>query len=711
MAVRIQMAGPAVLGRSCRQLVPARHSFRGSRVLPLVTLALAVGANLAAQTPSQDDLAAELLKVIDTPVESVSKRLQKSIEAPQAVEVITSDQIRTSGAFRLADVLRLASSLQVWDMDGERTNVTIRGVSPQGIGSTVQILVDGVPLYNTVALPVDLNGLPIPIEAIEKVEIVRGPSSSLYGANAQMGVIAITTRRAGQGIEGSLRSGIANGGRFRQEGFLAYGERAYSITASVGSYSDRSLGRPMEVMGQSGGSIPHSDAGHGSQVYLRPEAKLAHGGKVWMAYGYGDAGHSDQLILSPLGLTPVANSVNRSTNREVLQAGWHQPWSATFSTEVSADQKTYNLRVAPIQEVPGSTASSAAVSSALSLDPSVGTTHDLFHERVRRVSLQSNWNPRAGLFLIGGVDASRIETGSMTLLGLSKDDTYSASGGFFSVDWKVGQVTVSGGVRAANETLGGTSTSPRVSVVWSLDATTAVRMGYFTSTRSPMVIEKLGSMSANPLLPMELVTHRNLQSEKAEDYEVGFRKHWTRMTLDVTYFVTELKHIVALGPEGQPTAGQTAVAFQNTPTQFSDSGLEVSVTMELSRGVMAGWNLSTVRFKDPIYGLDQQADYSPKGQSNLWLRFHRGVVFGYLALEEVGSYSVVVPGTQTRTDIHSYAQTHFNIGVTPVQGLSVSIYAINASREAQNTSNMGLLNAYALRYARREAGLQAAFRF
>lgn len=691
--------------------IPGFHLVRGSRVLLLVTLALAVGANLTAQIPGQDDLAAELLKLMDTPVESVSKRLQKSIEAPQAVEVITADQIRTSGAFRLADVLRLATSLQVWDMDGERANITLRGVSPQGIGSTVQILVDGVPLYNFIALPVDLNGIPVPIEAIEKVEIVRGPSSSLYGANAQMGVIAITTRRAGNGIEGSVRSGVANGGRFRQEGFLAYGEGAYSMTASVGSYSDRSLGRPMAVMGQTGGSLPYSDAGHGSQLYLRPEAKLPNGGKVWLAYGYGDAGHGDHMVLSPLDLTPLANSVNRSTNREILQAGWNQPWSPTLSTELAVDQKTFNLRLAPIEEIPGSPASSAAVASSHAMDPTLATTHDLFHERVRRISLQTNWNPGTGLYLIGGLDASRIETGSMALLGISKDDTYSATGGFFSVDWKIGQVTFSGGARAANETLGGTSTSPRFSMVWSLDDSTAFRMGYFTSTRSPMVIEKLGSMPTNPLLPMALVSNRSLQSEKAEDYELGFRKHWTRMTLDVTYFVTELKHIVALGPIGQQASSQTAVAFQNTPSQFSDSGLEVAITMELSRGLMAGWNLSTVRFKDPIYGLDQQADYSPKGQSNVWLRFHRGAFFGYAALEEVGSYSVVVPGTQTRTDIHSYAQVHFNVGVTPVQGLSVSVYAINASREAQNTSNMGLLNAYALRYARREAGMQAAFRF
>jgi len=96
----------------------------------LVTGFAALAVPGLAQAPPQDDDAAELMALLSTPIQSASKREQKAIESPQAVEVITADQIKASGAFRLADVLRLATNVQVWDTDPDRCNVTIRGVNP-----------------------------------------------------------------------------------------------------------------------------------------------------------------------------------------------------------------------------------------------------------------------------------------------------------------------------------------------------------------------------------------------------------------------------------------------------------------------------------------------------------------------------------------------------------------------------------------------------
>ena len=197
-----------------------RRAPRG-RFLPAVLGSLAGASLLTAQVPDQEALAAELRSLISAPNEGASRRIQQAIASPQAVEVITSEQIRAIGAFRLADVLKMATSIQVWDLDGDRASVTLRGVAPSGLGVTVQILLDGIPMYNVVGEPINLNALPVPIDAIEKIEIVRGPSSSLYGANAQMGVIAITTRRAGYGNAGSLRAGLTGNGMHRQEGFFS----------------------------------------------------------------------------------------------------------------------------------------------------------------------------------------------------------------------------------------------------------------------------------------------------------------------------------------------------------------------------------------------------------------------------------------------------------------------------------------------------------
>ncbi len=162
-----------------------------------------------------------LEQLLNTPVTVASRRSQVLMDSPQAAEVITAEDIRASGAFRLTDVLKLATNLQVWEKDPTRTTVSLRGMNPNDNPRTLQVLVDGVPMFNLVAASLDWNALPVPVDAIERVEIVRGPSSSLWGANAQMGVIAITTRQAEAGTGGSLRLGWASPGVTRGQAWMS----------------------------------------------------------------------------------------------------------------------------------------------------------------------------------------------------------------------------------------------------------------------------------------------------------------------------------------------------------------------------------------------------------------------------------------------------------------------------------------------------------
>ena len=668
---------------------------------------------LLAQAPPQDAMEAELMALLNTPIESASKRVQKAIESPQALEVITADQIKASGAFRLADVLRLATSVQVWDEDGDRCNVTIRGVNPGGNPRTVQILVDGVALFNIMASPIDLNGIPVPTDAIERVEIVRGPSSSLYGANAQMGVIAITTKRAGQGAAGSVRLAAADHGAFREEAFVSYGDGHFAITAGGAGFSNRSLDVPLNVVSNPAGSIAFHDASHGAQAFVRPELSLGEAGKVWLSYGTGDAGHYGQLSVNPANLAPLASFPDQAITREILQAGWAKTWSPTFKTDLRLNQKTFNWSLAPLGVVAGSPSSPVILGLLEKVDPGLATAHDFYHDQVRTAQLQANWDPSQTFHVVGGVDASKIDTGTNLTIGLPSAQTFSATGGFLSLDWKVDQVTLSAGARVANESLGGASTSPRVSVVWSLTDTTILRAGYFTSTRSPMAQEKYANVVGNPVLGYNILPNLQIRPEQADDYEVGFRKTWEKWSLDATYFHTTLKKLIVTLPTGQLTGGKADDSTTNDPQNYADSGFELALTGELAPGLLVGLNASTASFKDPIYGLDQQADYSPQSQGAAWARYRHGSVFGYLAIQQVGSYTVAAPvgAIVERQTIASYTQGHFNAGFEPVKNLSLSVYGINAFRATQEVSNTSIVSATGIRYTRRELGLQATYRF
>jgi outer membrane receptor protein involved in Fe transport len=467
----------------------------------------------------------------------------------------------------------------------------------------------------------------------------------------------------------------------------------------------------MAPVGGQGAPQPFDDASHGSQIYLRPEASLDGWGRFWAAFGYGDAGHGNMTAYSLADSTPLGTLVDRTTTREIAQAGWKQTWSPTLATEFRLDEKTFRQSLAPLEALPGSPQSALCVQTLETADPFLGSYNDLLKDRIQRGSLQVNWDPSEALHLVGGFDASKIETGASPILGLPEDATYTAAGGFLSIDWKVGALTLSGGARAANESLGGASVSPRVSAVWTLDDDSVLRAGFFTSTRSPMVLEKFGALAPSPFLPFYLVRNPDLQAEKTTDWEVGYRRNWSRVTLDATGFCSEFRRMIMLSPEGPSVQGAQGMAFQNRSGLYRDSGVEVTLTAELGAGVQAGWSGSTSRFKDPVYGLDQQADYSPKAQSSLWLRLREGIWFGYAGLQESGAYTVVVPGGQDRQTLDARLQAQFRIGVTPLPHWSISLYGFNALREAQPVSNMALVDQNALYFTRREWGLQTAFQF
>ncbi|GLH73961.1 hypothetical protein GETHLI_24630 [Geothrix limicola] len=684
------------------------------RPRPLLRL-LAVGAAgclpLAAQEAPEDE--GTLLLLLNTPVISASKRLQSPIESPQAVEVITSDQIRASGVFKLTDVLKLATSLQVWDKDPVRTNVTIRGVNPSDNARTIQLLVDGVALFNIISAPIDWNGLPIPIDAIERVEIVRGPSSSLYGANAQMGVISILTKRGaeGGGVSGSLRAAGTDHGGSHEQAYAAYNGDAFSVVASAAGGSNRDTNQVVPVIAHPDIWVSQPNAMHDHQFFLRPEWSLGRNAKLWAMFGSGDSGHFSEFGILPTTLAPILQFPDQAVRRDIAQAGWSQIWSPTFRTEATLNQKLLKFHIGAVQPIPGNPASTAVWNASLAADPGFLRGYDFFDEKVQGASVQANWDPNGTFHMVLGADTKKINTGGSPTLGL-KEERNSATGGFVSLDWNVGPLILSAGARAANESLGGSTTSPRASLVWKLSEASVLRTGFFTSKRSPMIQEKDGAIN-NAVVAYVLIPNPGLKPEDVDSWELGYRHTWARASLDVTFFKTVIKGLISSYRTGNLIGGKPETQFLNNPKAYDDTGLEVSLTGEVATGLLAGFNLATCDFKDPFYGLDQQADFSPKLTANLWTRYRWERLFAYLAVQHVGAYtqSANLGAAVARQDSEAQTLFHVNVGLEFLNGISVSVYGVNANREATPSTIQSLGNALVLHTTRRELGLQASYRF
>ena len=165
---------------------------------------------------------------MQTTITSVGKRNQKLAETAAAVYVITPEDIRRSGATNIPDTLRMVPGLDVARIDSNKWAVSSRGFDNR-FANKLLVLLDGREVYNPTFSGVYWEVQDVPLYDIERIEVIRGPGASLWGANAVNGVINIITKPAGDTLGGHLSAG---GGTYEQGfGSFRYGHRFDENTA------------------------------------------------------------------------------------------------------------------------------------------------------------------------------------------------------------------------------------------------------------------------------------------------------------------------------------------------------------------------------------------------------------------------------------------------------------------------------------------------
>jgi len=142
--------------------------------------------NLTELTPD------ELLRI---EVTSVSKKPETRWRTPAAVSVITRDDIRRSGATTLVDALRLVPGVQVARIDSNKWAVGVRGFA-SSLTRSVLVMIDGRSVYTPLFAGTYWEMQDVLLEDVERIEVIRGPGGSLWGANAVNGVINVITRNS-----------------------------------------------------------------------------------------------------------------------------------------------------------------------------------------------------------------------------------------------------------------------------------------------------------------------------------------------------------------------------------------------------------------------------------------------------------------------------------------------------------------------------------
>ncbi|PIS20180.1 MAG: TonB-dependent receptor [Zetaproteobacteria bacterium CG12_big_fil_rev_8_21_14_0_65_55_1124] len=195
----------------------------------LLIIAAAAAPAMAADHMSVDELLTMKIEdLVNVKVTTLSKREQKYMSTAGAVFVISSDDIRRSGARSIPEALRLAPGLQVSQSNMNEYQIGIRGQT-DFFTDLLLVMVDGRPIYTTTFSGVWWVTQNYPLEDIDRIEIVRGPGGAIWGSNAVNGVINIKTKKAG----GKPGLRISGGGGTEDRGF---GNISYSSSIGNADY-------------------------------------------------------------------------------------------------------------------------------------------------------------------------------------------------------------------------------------------------------------------------------------------------------------------------------------------------------------------------------------------------------------------------------------------------------------------------------------------
>lgn len=187
----------------------------GIACLLLIFITGAAGGEVLDPSLNTDLTELSLEELMSVEVTSVSKKKQKLSESAAAIFVITQEDIRRSGVTSIPEALRMVPGMQVSRITNNQWAVSARGFNDR-FSNKLLVVIDGRPIYNSLFAGVTWETQDTVLEDIDRIEVIRGPGGTLWGANAVNGVINIITKNS-QDTLGLLVSGVGG----NEEGIIS----------------------------------------------------------------------------------------------------------------------------------------------------------------------------------------------------------------------------------------------------------------------------------------------------------------------------------------------------------------------------------------------------------------------------------------------------------------------------------------------------------
>ncbi len=639
---------------------------------------LAGGELSAAGEAGNEFLDMDLSQLMNITITSVSKKEQRLADAAAAIFVITQEDIRRSGVTNIPDALAMAPGLQVAKISASKWSVSSRGFAGY-TSNKLLVMIDGRSVYSPAYSGTFWDMQNTLLEDIDRIEVIRGPGGTLWGANAVNGVINIITKKSSDTLGGLARVGAGN--QEKAQGAVRYGGkfnestsgRMYLTYNGLSSNEIHSVGGDPSSSGRDANDDWQSFQG-GFRLDGEPQSH-----SEWTLQGDAYQNRADQILFpfwieTPPYLTENYSDIDAAGANILGRYRTELSNSSAITVQAYYD---YNNRQ---EDVFGYTFNT--------LD------FDLQYEKVL--------GQRNSITLGGGYRKTEGKYDSTFQAEFSdtdtSDDLYSA---FLQDEIKLidDKLWLTLGTKWEHNDYTGSEWQPSGRLLWKPAANHSLWASVARAVRTPAIVEQKGSvlLAVTPPAPLGygpvyVKGNKNYTSEEVIAYEAGYR--WqarSELSFDLSFFYNEYSDLYNLSP----VMGATGLEYSLVNNAEGDSyGFEfVSdwkpaswlsfvftysyLDLQLSQKDEATGQLSDENFRSKASPRNQASirssiDFADNWQTNLWLRYTD---------EIVARNSVDIQGQGIRVD--DYFTFDANIIWQPTKNVEVMLAVQNLFNEHQ----------------------------
>ena len=600
-----------------------------------------------------------LEELMQIEVTSAAKREHKVADTAAAVFVLTRDDIRRSGLMTVPELLRLVPGVQVAQIDANKWAVSVRGFNSRWANKLL-VMINGRSIYSRLFSGVFWDALSLPVAEIERIEVIRGPGGSLWGANAMNGVINIITRTP------ETRQG--------------------AVSASVGT------------LGTSSGTLQYG---------------AAHGG--WLKYhAYIDASHQGSLDPDTtfdnwrhlrVGVGGVATLSKRDEVRVEARMLDGQGWSLMDEalTRLLPPSQQFTPTLNETAEFSAAARWTRTVSSTGSLETAV-SIHDVRRDegsirddaRVLELTFQHTAPRRHRHEITWGLVAQRIEDriNGTTTFRMNPDVGKDSVFGAFAQD-EIGllsdRVTVTVGAKVDRLQSTGWHWQPTVRARWNPTAQQTIWAAVSRAVRTPSLVDRglnlyqvQGTMSGLPLIA-EINGDPTIPPESLQGHELGYRWTTRRVSVDLAGYHNLYDGLSTVEP-GTPRvemgpAGRRVLlpAVFGTGRTASSTGGEIlgTVTPTSWVRVVSSYTLFTISSHLTPGSLDRSRQANQQFDADT--PRHQGMIRSLFSLPHRLEFdtSILLVGALKAMDLPGYVLADVRVGWKSRAGLDLALVAQN----------------------------------